>query len=110
MIPRRLVMGRKAGILEEAVHQEFGAQPVSCVVPRNEPDVVQALKNYRGIRLAAKVAKVVDAVRGYPIHVIVKKASLVYLRLKNRKSVSGGMEGFLVKFIPTCPGPRELVR
>ena len=110
MIPRRLVMGRKAGILEGTVNQEFGAQPVSGVVPRDEPDVVQALNNYRVIRLAAKVARVVDAVRGYLLDFIVQNASLVYLRLKNRESVSGGMEGFLVKFIPIVPGLRELVR
>ena len=109
MTPHSLLMGRKPRVFEEAMHQIFAAQPVSCNVARNELDIVQALKNHSYIRLAAMGARLSNAVRGHLIDVIAEKASIVYLRLKERESSSGGMEELLVKFIPTFRAPRELV-
>ena len=109
MTPHRLVMGRKPRILEETVHQTFGAQPNSCDLARNELNFAQALKNYRDISLAAIAARPGDAGRRHLIDIITKKPPFVYLRLKERESSSGGKE-VLVKFIPTFSALRELAR
>ena len=110
MTPHSLLMGHKPRVFQEAVHQIFGAPPVSCDVARSELDIVQALKNHSYIRLPAMETRLSDAMRGHLIDVIAEKAFLVNLRLKDRESISGGMEELLVKFIPTFRAPRELVR
>ena len=110
MTPHRLVMGLKPRILEEAVHQKFGAQPVSRNLARNEQDCAQAWKNYRYISLAAMAARQGEAERRHMFATIVKKAPLVYLRLKECESSSGAKEELLVKFTPTVSAPRKLVR
>ena len=71
---------------------------------------MQALENHSYIRLAAMGARLSDAVRGNLIDVIAEKASLVYLRFKDRESSSGCTKELLVKFIPTFRAPKELVR
>lgn len=44
MTPRVLVMGRKPGIVE-AVHEKFGAQPVTWAEAGTEADILQALQD-----------------------------------------------------------------
>ncbi len=109
MTPYSLVMGRKPRVLDEAVHQTFGAQPICCDLARGEPDFAQALKNYRDIGLKAMAARLGDAGRRHLIDIIAKKPPLVFLRLKERESSLGGKE-VLLKFIPTFIALRELVR
>ena len=110
MTPHRLVMGRKPRILEEAVHQKFGAQPVSSNLASNEQDFAQALKNYQDISLAVMAARQGEAGRRHLFAIIEKKAPFVYLRLKERESNSGAKEQLLVRFTSTVSAPRKLVR
>ena len=102
-------MGRKPGMLEEAVHQAFGTQPVFCAVLRNEPNIAQALKNFRVICLAAMGPRLGYAAREDLIEFIAEKAFLVYLGLKDRESSSGGVEALVIKFIPTVVALKEVV-
>ena len=100
MTPRVLVMGRKPGIVE-AVHEKFGAQPVTWAEAGTEADILQALQDYPDIRLAAMGAGLDDVTRGRLIAVIAAQRTDVTIHLKDRASGPGGMAEFVVKLIST---------
>ena len=100
MTPRVLVMGRKPGIVE-AVHEKFGAQPVTWAEAGTEADILQALQDYPDIRLAAMGAGLDDDTRGRPIAVIAAARPDVTIHLEDRASGPGGMAEFVVKLIST---------
>ena len=100
MTPRVLVMGRKPGIVE-AVHEKFGAQPVTWAEAGTEAVILQALQDYPDIRLAAMGAGLDDDTRGRLIAVIAAARPDVTINLKDRASGPEGMAEFVVKLIST---------
>ena len=100
MTPRVLVMGRKPGIVE-AVHEKFGAQPVTWAEAGTEADILQALQDYPDIRLAAMGAGLDADTRGRLIAVIAAARPDVTINLKDRASGPEGMAEFVVKLIST---------